>query len=115
MKSEKIKEPETEYGKLTDMLRAYEKILHPDFFNPIIYQVGRVYAEAKAEAYRDANISPEALEVEKIILDIKEKADHNRLLFSFHMKYAYKQILQIFKNAIDEKERTDPKTAGNSW
>lgn len=98
------KEPETEYGKLTDMIRAYEKILHPDLFNPIIYQVGKVYSEAKTDAYRDAKISPEALAIEKIILDIKEKAEHNRLSQSFYMKYAYKQILQIFKNTIDEKE-----------
>lgn len=96
--------PETEHAKLVTMLRAYEKILHPDVFNPLLKQISAVYEEAKKDAFRDAKISDEALEIEKIILDLKEKEAHDRLSSSFHYKIAYKQILAIF-NSLFSKDR----------
>jgi hypothetical protein len=92
----KLKRPETEHGKLMDMLQMYEKILHPDVFQPLLRQLTASYEEAKVQAYRDAKISDEALQVEKVINNMKANMERIQDLSTFHIKCGYKQILKIF-------------------
>lgn len=108
MKKQKKEIPETEYSKLKSLLSAYEKILHPDLFNPIMKQLSKTYDELKEQAYRDAGISSEALEIEAILKQaiyglnvFKEQPDERSV--SFYCKSAFKQILPIFKKFINGK------------
>lgn len=78
------------------MLQVYEKILHPDIFQPLLRQLNAVYEEAKVQAYREAKISDEALQVEKIINNMRGNMERIQDLSTFHIKCAYKEILKIF-------------------
>lgn len=93
---------QSEISKWHDMIGAYEKILHPDFFNPIRTQMNKVYEELKARAYRDAKISDEALLIEKeykIMLGmINEHGRQQPRISSFSKKCFYKRVLDILKD-----------------
>ena len=94
----KSKATETEYGKLLNLLSAYEKILHPDIFKPIMNQVAATYEESKKNAYAAAKISDDALWVEAKI-SVDKKID------SFFMKCFYKELLKFNGKPISSEEK----------
>ncbi len=89
----------SEYQKLLEMIGMYEKILHPDFFNPIMKQIYATYEECKVEAYKNASISDEALWLEKQIDHYKKSNDismGNKQSRAFYLKCLYKEIIKKF-------------------
>lgn len=99
MKKQRGQIPQSEYQKFRDMLAVYEKVLHPDVWNPLMAQLHRVQEEALAKAYRDAKISDVALAIEGIIQDMyySSKVNTDGLPSTFNKKVAFKRILQLFK------------------
>lgn len=100
MRKKKTNIPETEYGKLLKLLGMYERILHPDIFQPLLKQFNAACEEAKQQSYRDARISEEALQVERIIISLRKDIVDKAPAASFLCKCAYKEILKIFLNGI---------------
>ena len=98
MKKPANTQPQTEYERFRDMLSVYEKVLHPDVWNPIMFQLSKVHEEALTKAYKDAKISDEALAIEGIIQDMyySAKVNTDGLPSSFNKKVAFKRILQLF-------------------
>lgn len=81
------------------MIGMYEKILHPSLFEPIVNQIGKVYTEAREEAFESVGITEDARWLEKEINDMKSGqgfSNHSRLQ-SFHIKCFYKKLLKRFK------------------
>lgn len=95
MKKSKRPEPENAYGKFMLTLEMYEKILHPDFFRPLKYGLTAIYEEAKEEAFKNAKISDEAREIEKILLELKDRP----MISTFYYKSTYKKLLKLFNYA----------------
>ncbi|HEX4851577.1 MAG TPA: hypothetical protein VFV08_12255 [Puia sp.] len=103
---EEQEKEKSKYRQLQELLQAYEKILHPDIFRPIMKLLNEVYEEQKDIAYREAKISPEALELEKIIKHLLENlkfhgAGDNPQLRVFYHKMAFKDCLKVF-NKVEE-------------
>lgn len=86
--------PETEYSKFQNMIRQYEKILHPDIFRPLMTQLHLCYEESKRDAYAKAKISDDALWIEREILKLKESMERDDAVNTFHIKWFYKQVLK---------------------
>lgn len=97
-------ESNSEYTKLIGLLNCYEKILHPDLFNPIIKQVHATYEESKREAYVAAKISDEALWIENKLIELKNTSlkisKGNKIVDSFLLKNFYKKLLEKFNIAV---------------
>lgn len=107
----KSKATETEYGKLLNLLSAYEKILHPDIFKPIMNQVAATYEESKKNAYAAAKISDDALWVEAKIIEMKARHSTmsvDKKIDSFFMKCFYKELLQKFNGKPISSEEKLP-------
>jgi hypothetical protein len=89
----------SEYAKLIDLLSMYEKILHPDIFNQLIKQMHAAYEENKTESYRNANISDDALWIEKELDEMKttmlKDVDSNHIKL-FRIRCFYKSLLKKF-------------------
>ena len=92
---------ESEYSKLVSFLKSYEKILHPDVFNPMLSQLHKAFEENKKEAYENAKISQEALQIEQIMIkakkDIDTIAQGEPITTNIFKKRAIKEILKLFK------------------
>ncbi len=88
--------PETEYAKFQRMIAQYEKILHPDIFRPLMTQLHLCYEESKKEAYETAQISDEALYIERRMLELKKSQGFNSAESTFFIKCLYKEFLRMF-------------------
>lgn len=99
--------PQTEYQKLTSLLSMYEKILHPDVFNPIMKQLSKVYDELKLEAYAKARITPEARKIEQRLLEMKRDIDFHPQSASFFYKTAFRAIVHIITHPDEQTETTE--------
>ena len=95
---------ESEYSKLVSFLKSYEKILHPDVFNPMLSQLHKAFEENKREAYENAKISQEALQIEQIMIEAKRNIERvlsanndDKHILSLFYKGAYKKIVKIFQ------------------
>lgn len=96
--NDKAEMQRSEYIKLIDMFHIYEKILHPDIFFPILRQMNAAWEEVKVEAYREAKISDEALQIEKMMADLRNKFERfpDTEAKTFHIKCFYKELLKTF-------------------
>lgn len=94
-----------ERQKWQEMVFMYQKVLHPDFFDPICKQWDKVYNEMKEEAYRDAKISKEAREIEQYMIRLQDNLKRNGHMADvrrFYLKNFFKHLLKMF--SIDGQE-----------
>ena len=97
-----VEEPKTERQKLDEFFNGLEYILHPKLFNAFKRQLYACYDENKQEAYARDTITPEALEIERMIKRLKENIegvkhveDFQRLKM-FFIKGFYKELIKMF-------------------
>lgn len=79
----------------------YERILHPDIFQPIMKKLSAVYDELKIEAFREAKISDRALIIEAKLKEMEDSATHvargNKDVIRFQRKMFYKDLLKMLE------------------
>lgn len=89
----------TEHQKLMEMLSMYQKILHPDVFDPIIRQLHKAHTESKQTAFQEAKISPFAQWLDKEISIMNMLIRHTDKNFS---------IQCLVKKAINKYKELNP-------
>jgi hypothetical protein len=90
---------ETEYQQMQKWFSQLEVILNPAFLTAFKRQLNACYEENKRHAYKEANISDDALEIEKMIVDLKKSIEQfkdHKSVVTFQIKCFYKELLKKF-------------------
>lgn len=84
-------------SELFDLLNAYELILHPDLFKGLQTRLQAAYEENRKDAFEHAKISPEAQQIERLLLEWKERIERKTCPEAFALKMLYKDLLNTFR------------------